>query len=140
VKWWSREFFGTAGLRFAGVGNRPLHEEPSGNVKERQAALFGSLAQEPHDLGHAFIAFAPIAAFGVHVAGALVAFAIAGCSYAKSTKQQLERSAGADPCRRAYTPEWKRVCNMAALAAGTTSRKITTIFFCNHDREQSTVP
>ena len=53
--------------------DRPFHKEPSGQVKKRQAALFGRFTQECHDLGHAFLARAPIAALLVHVAGALVA-------------------------------------------------------------------
>jgi len=62
--WWS---LGTTGLRFAGVGYRPSHKQPSGDVKERQAA---SLSLFPHDGHHLFDALGLAALFvspGVHL-------------------------------------------------------------------------
>lgn len=69
-------FSGTAGLRFAGVADRPSHEEPSGEVKERQAALLSSLAQEAKNLGHALGRLAPVTALLVHVSGTLAALTV----------------------------------------------------------------
>jgi hypothetical protein len=62
-------FFGTTGLRFAGVGNRPSHEEPSGNVKERQAACLGLFSHHADNLFNPLLPAAFVAAPGVHLGG-----------------------------------------------------------------------
>jgi len=72
--------------------DRPFHKEPSGEVKERQAALFGSFPQEAHDLGHALFARAPVAALLVHVGRAGRAFAVGRSDDAEgpASEQSLE--------------------------------------------------
>jgi hypothetical protein len=100
--WWS---LGIGGRFLSpGVGYRPSHEQPSGHVNERQPALLGSLAQEAHDLGHAFLALAPVAALGVHVGGAARAFAVGRGDDAEGPagEEGFEFSAGA-------TWRWRRL-------------------------------
>lgn len=91
VMWWS---LGTGGgFLAAGVGDRPSDEEPTGRVKERQAALSGRLAQPANDFVD--VGFAPVASVGVHEGGAAVAFAVAGGGQAETAKEGVEFSAGA---------------------------------------------
>jgi hypothetical protein len=102
VKWWSFGFSGTLRLRFAGVVDRPSHEHPASHVKERQAALFGSLAQEAHDGVN--VVFTPIRPHLVHVSDAAFALAIPGNMNPKLSQQGMEFGAWAELlgrfCRR----------------------------------------
>ena len=77
--------------------DRPSHEHPSGDVNKRQATLLGRLTQEGHDLGHAFVARAPVAALRVHVGRAGRAFAVGRSDDVKrpAGEQGFEFRAGA---------------------------------------------
>jgi len=56
------------------VGNGTPHYQPSGNVKERQAASLGLLAEPAHD--GVDVGFAPTAPSGIHLGGSRVAWAV----------------------------------------------------------------
>jgi hypothetical protein len=105
--WWS---LGIGGRFLSpGVGDRAFHEQPTGGVKEGQAALLGSLAQETHDLGHAFLALAPIAALLVHVIGAARAFAVGRGDDAErpAGEEGFELGAGAVRWLRGLWLRWR---------------------------------
>ena len=71
--------------------DRPSHEEPSGEVKERQAALGGRLTQPADDLVN--VGLGPVAPHFVEVGRALVALAVAACGQAKPGQQCVHLSA-----------------------------------------------
>jgi hypothetical protein len=60
-------FFGTTGLRFAGVGYRPSDEQPSGEVKERQAACLGLFTHHRDNLFDPIRPAGLVATPGVHL-------------------------------------------------------------------------
>jgi hypothetical protein len=74
--WWLG-FGASHALRMAGlssvtpsVGNSPPHEQPPGDVEERQAASLGLFAEPAHD--GVEIGFAPLDALAVHLSGTSV--------------------------------------------------------------------